>query len=100
MIKAVLVSFTTAFLLTIGTVGFSGCDKADEAFDCQSACQTYADCIDDDYDVSECASRCRDNAENDEDFSDKADACESCLDDKSCVESVFQCGGDCIGIVP
>jgi hypothetical protein len=99
MLKAFLVAATTGFLLTIGTVGFSGCDSVDEAFDCNKICQRYADCIDDEYDVDDCTSRCRDNADNDESFSDKADACESCIDDRSCAES-FPCIGECAGVVP
>jgi hypothetical protein len=99
MIKAVIVAVTTGFLLTIGTVGFSGCDEADKTFDCASICQRYDDCIDGDYDVSACTDRCKDMADQSDAFADKADACESCIDDRSCAES-FPCVDECVGVVP
>ena len=99
MLKTFLVALTTGFLLTIGTVGFSGCDEVDKTFDCRSICQRYADCVSGDYDVGACADRCKDNADADESFEAKADACESCIDDRSCAES-FPCIDECVGVVP
>lgn len=99
MLKATVVALITGFLLTIGTVGFSGCDQIEHQFDCASICQRYADCINGDYDVDACTSRCKDNADNNSDFAAKADACESCIDDRSCVES-FPCIDECVGVVP
>lgn len=89
--------FTIPAALLAALMYSSACNDADDLIDCAKICNRYEDCVDDDYDVSECVDRC-------EDFADRnpgsADACESCIDDRSCIESVFQCGGQCAGIVP
>ncbi len=85
--------------LLLSTSAFTGCDSADEAFDCQSICQRYSDCFDSEYDVSACADNCRDMAADSEAYSDKADNCETCIDDRSCTES-FACVSECVGVVP
>ena len=33
-------------------------------------------------------------------YEDKADDCQSCINDRSCAGAVFNCGGECAGIVP
>lgn len=76
-----------------------GCEEIDILTDCQQICDKYEDCFDADYDVSQCRSRCDENADA-EAFADKVDACETCLDDKSCAGSAFNCATECGGIVP
>jgi hypothetical protein len=78
---------------------FIGCDKVDEAFDCQSVCSRYRDCFDKNYDVGKCRSDCRDNSDKNSSFRQKADACEKCISDRSCTGS-FACAAECVGIVP
>jgi hypothetical protein len=99
MMKALVVALTTAFLLTVGTVGFSGCDQIKHSYDCTKICQRYSDCVDSSYDVDACTQRCKDSADMHSDFADKADDCQTCIEDKSCVQS-FPCLDECLGIVP
>jgi len=89
---------STTTLLLCG-LAVPACQTVDEAFDCRSICQRYADCVDSNYDVSTCASDCRDQADESEAFSDKADACEACIDERACSET-FPCIDECIGVVP
>jgi hypothetical protein len=93
------ITFATVFLVAVGTFSFYGCDKVDQAYDCNAICQKYADCVDSSYDVSKCADSCRDKADSDDSFADKADDCQACIDDKACTET-FPCIGECAGIVP
>ncbi len=67
---------------------------------CADVCSRYQDCIDDEVDVGDCTSKCEDEATEDESVEDRLEGCETCLDDKSCSDSVFRCSDDCIGIVP
>jgi hypothetical protein len=93
-----------ALLLSLcGTPLFAACgadDAVDRRIDCDTICDRYAECFDDDYDTEACANRCRDKAADDEDFEDKVDACESCIDDESCASGTFECTDNCLGIVP
>lgn len=94
---------TTKILAVLGLcVGLLGAcaDDIDEQFDCWAICDKYGECVDSDYDKDACADRCETEADNDKDFAAKADVCESCVDDRSCTESVFQCTAECAGIVP
>ncbi len=77
-----------------------GCTAVDRATDCQQICERYRDCANSGYNVSTCATRCRDNAANDSAADNRVDLCENCLDDRSCVSSVFGCSSECSGIVP
>lgn len=93
--------FASLLSLTLGfAVTTPGCDTADRIYDCTSICNKYKDCADADYDVSECVSSCEDQASESEAFEDQADECQACIDDRSCVGSVFNCADECIGIVP
>jgi hypothetical protein len=94
-----LLTFATVLSVAFATLGFHGCDKADQAYDCQGICQKYADCIDSNYDVSECADSCRTKAEDDQAFADRADDCQACVDDKACSET-WPCVDECVGLVP
>jgi hypothetical protein len=85
---------------TAGSLFAAGCDSADAAFDCQSVCQRYHDCFDDDYDVGACRNRCRDASDKDSTVRAKADACEACIGPMSCASAVFNCAQDCGAIVP
>lgn len=91
----------TFLLLTLlGLSASVGCTAIDRASDCQQICDRYRDCIDSAYDTSACARRCRDNAANSESADQRVDQCENCLDDRSCTSSVWNCAGECAGIVP
>lgn len=76
------------------------CDSVDRAYDCNQICNKYKTCADANYDESACASRCRDEAAASEAYEDRADDCQACIDDRSCLGSVFNCSGECAGIVP
>ena len=88
------------FMAGLGLSMLGSCSEADELVDCQKICSRYEECVDDEFDVSECRSKCETNADKDEAFAKKADECESCVDDKSCTGAVFNCGVQCVGIVP
>jgi hypothetical protein len=77
----------------------AACDSIDRSIDCHKICDRWKECADSNYDASSCASRCEDKAGDDDDYDKKADTCESCLEDKSCGESIG-CAGSCLGIVP
>jgi hypothetical protein len=89
-------------LLALGSVAAAGCsdaaDDIDQYTDCIDICGRYADCIEEDYDTDSCADRCEDMEHRN--GSTDVDRCEDCLDDRSCVDSVFACGAECAGIVP
>ncbi len=91
---------TKMILGTLVFLSFAGCGEVDRIFDCQTVCSRYQTCFDNSFDVGECRSRCKNKADADESFEAKADACESCIDDKSCSESTFQCPTQCVGVVP
>jgi hypothetical protein len=78
----------------------ASCDEIDAAFDCQQVCDRYQDCFDSSYDVDACRSRCRTRSEQDSSTRAAADACEACIDDMSCTSATFNCGDDCVNIVP
>ena len=80
------------FVATLGVA-------CDAALDCQSICNRYAECIDDDYDVDECAERCQDRSDDSE-YRARANECDACLVERDCIDSVFQCSGECSEIVP
>ena len=93
--------FLAAFLMTgVFAVANTGCDSVDRAYDCNQICNKYKDCADANYDVGACEDKCRDNASDSEAFEDKADDCQACVDDRSCLSSVFNCATECAGIVP
>jgi hypothetical protein len=80
--------------------GLAGCRRVETAFDCQSVCARYRDCIDIKYDVGACRARCRQRAADEPRFQRKADACEECIKGHSCMGATFDCGGQCLGVVP
>ena len=82
------------------SLSLAACDSAERIYDCASICNSYKECVDEDYDVTTCTSRCEDEASDSEAYEDKADKCQSCVNDRSCTSAVFNCTDDCIGIVP
>jgi len=86
-------------LLLMGASG-GACRRAATAFDCQSVCARYRDCIDIKYDVGACQQRCRREAADNKSFERKADACDGCIKGHSCIGATFDCGGQCLGVVP
>src|SRR5436190_4104217 len=80
--------------------GLAACRRVETAFDCQAVCARYRDCIDIKYDVGACRQRCRARAISETKFEKKADACESCIRGHSCMGATFECGGECLGVVP
>jgi len=99
-------------LLVVGCLGAlaagAGCSYDDfYEFDpvlnpvrCQEVCESFDDCVTDDYDVSSCRRRCEDAAAGDEVWEDRVGACNDCLDDGSCYVEESSCAGLCAGIVP
>ncbi|MDX2052859.1 MAG: hypothetical protein SFV15_10735 [Polyangiaceae bacterium] len=67
---------------------------------CRDVCGRYKDCIDSNYNVDMCVSKCEADASAEEAKEQKLNTCETCLDDKSCTDSVFKCGVECTGVVP
>jgi hypothetical protein len=71
------------------------CDEVDEALDCASICDKYNDCVSSDIDQDECRDSCEEWADENQENADRLDDCQSCVDDRSCVESGFQCIAQC-----
>ena len=92
--------FVVAVLLGAIAGGGVSCRRAASAFDCQAVCARYRDCIDIKYDVGACRQRCREKAVAETRFERKADACETCIRGHSCMGATFECGGECLGVVP
>jgi hypothetical protein len=89
-----------ALCLLLPLVSAFGCNSADNAITCADVCNRYQECIDEDYDVTDCVDRCESDASSDQDKERRLESCETCLDDRSCTESVFACTTECAGIVP
>ena len=91
--------FASLFTLTVAFAATgSGCQDAENAYNCDQICDRYKDCFDQNYDAEACQTRCEEKAD-DSGFADKAESCEACVDDKSCTGS-FVCVDECVGIVP
>ena len=91
------------WLIPVALLLAYGCDVDDEIeaeIDCNGICQRYADCFDDDYDVSACQDRCEDDVDQGEISLAEVDQCENCIDDRSCAEGTLSCATECVGIVP
>ncbi len=86
-------------------IGAFGCanevDKIENHIDCAMICGRYQECVDADYDADGCEDRCEAMSDP-ETGSDPngANECEACLDNRSCVESVFPCAAECVQFVP
>ena len=72
--------------------------RRDEASDCSVICDKYQDCFDSNYDTDACYDRCVARAD-DMSSRNQEDECESCIDDLSCGEAVFECTDNCVGII-
>lgn len=91
----------SGLFLSAAVVGCSeAADEIESQIDCPSICKKYSDCYDKDYDVEECSSDCKAEFDKDPEYINKIDACDSCIENKSCSESTFQCADECLGIVP
>jgi hypothetical protein len=93
---------TIRVCFAIAALSLSACEATediDEASDCEVICDTFADCVDSEYDTEGCYDRCTQRADSME-SRDQEDTCESCLDDLSCTEAAFECTPECAGIVP
>jgi hypothetical protein len=87
----------------LAAAGCSGDDPVDAVQNrvtCKDVCQRYAECFDGSYNVDACTERCTDDATADDEKDAKLDACDACMDDKSCLSSVFNCADDCTPFVP
>lgn len=94
-------TLTGLFIAIASTLGCSeAADEIESQIDCPSICKKYSDCYDKDYDVEECSSDCKAKFDEDPEYINKIDACDSCIENKSCTESTFECADECIGIVP
>lgn len=92
-----LLAIPFAFLLA------ASCDLSDEVeseVDCYGICQRYADCFDEDYDVSACQDRCEDGVDRGDLTMEEVDECYECIDDRSCAEGTLSCTTECLDIVP
>lgn len=81
----------------------ASCDLTEDVeaeIDCNAICQRYADCFDEDYDVSACQDRCEDDVDQGELTMDEVNACYDCIDDRSCAEGTLSCATECLDIVP
>ena len=96
MLKRLRIPFILGVLIVVG----GGCRKVETAFDCQAACAKYRECFDMGYDVGRCRARCAQRANNDGNVRKQADDCESCIRGHSCMGATFQCGKQCLGVVP
>ena len=92
------ITFTSALAITSPACG--GSNAIDRIYDCDQICDKYKECADANYDNAWCADDCRAAAKDDQAYQSKADDCETCIDDRSCVDSAFQCSAQCAGIVP
>lgn len=95
-----LASLPLALALALGLSNSLGCARVEDRLNCRAVCNAYADCIDSDYDTRDCISRCSSDAADDDEFSRQVDVCETCIDDRSCGESVFACTTECARVVP
>jgi hypothetical protein len=90
-------------LIPVALVLAFACDAADEIeaeIDCQSICDRYAECFDDDYDVTACQDRCEDNIDSGEIEQNDVDECSDCIEDRSCTGATFACATECLSVVP
>lgn len=98
------VALSLAFVLAVplfgGAGGCSAEDVISNTIDCNDVCSRYKDCFDSDYDVSACTQECEDDASSDADKERRLEECDDCIDGLSCTETVFECSGECAGIVP
>lgn len=70
----------------------------DAALDCNAICNRYEECFDKDYDTEKCIDRCIDRSDESE-FRARANECDVCLNERDCVDSVFQCSGECNEVI-
>ncbi|HEV8245603.1 MAG TPA: hypothetical protein VGP93_07535 [Polyangiaceae bacterium] len=75
-------------------------DPVTSTIDCQEVCQSYQDCVGEDYDISSCRERCADNASRDDTWENRLETCKLCIDGSACLSSTFDCSDECSGIVP
>ncbi len=76
--------------------GCRGVDRIDQAVDCNNICSRYRDCFSQSYDVNACKDRCEMMIDSNP---RGADLCVTCLDNRSCLESVFPCSSECAPII-
>ena len=89
-----LIVVTLAYLMALGCS-----DDVEAEIDCGEICTRYADCFDDDLDISACTDRCEDEADRDPSAQDDIDACENCIDDRSCTDTAVSCATECVVIL-
>lgn len=95
-----LLRLASALVLSL-TLASTSCAGLEEAFDCLSVCDAYAECYDPDSDVSACTTNCEDMADLDPDYALRVNDCQACLDSMTCTDPPsFQCTAECTGIVP
>lgn len=86
-----------AVVLALGALTSVGV-ACDAALDCNSICSRYQECFDGDYDVDECVDRCVDRSDE-ADFRARANECDACLNERDCVDTAFQCSGECNEVI-
>jgi len=96
---------TLSLVISAGTAAV-GCGSdnpitaVEHQITCHDVCKRYADCFDHGYNVDSCTSRCTDTTVGDNQKDAKLSTCDSCMDDKSCLSSAFNCTVDCSAFVP
>jgi len=95
-LKHLLVLVPVALVLA----AVSACSSVDNAIDCHTICQRYADCFNTSYDVGACETRCKNSAASEQDFQSKVNTCDACIDNRSCASATFNCASSCNGVVP
>jgi hypothetical protein len=91
---------TVSLLCVVAAImGCGAVDEVENTLTCRQVCDRYKECFDSDYDVDECADSCEEEASADEDEDRRLERCDSCIDDRSCSEAVFNCATDCAGVI-
>jgi hypothetical protein len=95
------------FLLVVSAAAVaSGCSgddpvtAAQHQITCHDICKRYSDCFDAGYDVDHCTDRCTDDVNGDDEKDGKLRTCNACMDEKSCLSTVFNCATECSPFLP
>ena len=83
-------------VLALGGVACSAADPITNKWDCHDVCQRYADCVNDNYDVSACQDRCEHDASASDKKQNKLNDCHDCIgENSSCVSDIASCTSSC-----
>jgi len=97
---APLVLVMSAGAAASGCSGDDPITAAEHQITCRDICKRYSDCYDASYDVDACTDRCTDDVSGDDEKDGKLRTCNACMDQKSCLSTVFDCSVDCSPFLP